>query len=684
MYSDNRFYRLPALRGPLGGSVLKYQKKVDFDLPVYLFKQGTNFESYDFFGSHPVLLDGEKGVLFRVWAPNAEAVSLVGDFNGWDPGALPMENVKDSGVWECFTTLVQEYDVYKYCVIQKGGKEVYKADPYAFHAETRPGNASKVYDLEGYKWGDGAWEKAEGKKDVVNAPMNIYELHAGSWRTYPDGNPFNYRDLAKELIPYIKEMGYTHVELMPVAEHPFDGSWGYQVTGYYAPTSRYGTPHDFMAFVDACHQNGIGVLMDWVPAHFPRDEFGLYMFDGTCCYEDRDPLRREHKEWGTMVFDYGRGEVQSFLISNALYWLRRFHIDGLRVDAVASMLYLDYNRKDGEWRPNKDGGHENLEAIAFLRKLNTAVFERVPGALMIAEESTAWPMVTRPPQDGGLGFNFKWNMGWMNDVLRYMSTDPLFRKGNHDKLTFSFFYAFSENFVLPISHDEVVHGKCSLINKMPGEYDQKFAQLRAFYGYMTAHPGKKLLFMGQEFGQFTEWSEEHGLDWNLLGYDRHRQLQAYVAKLNHLYRDLPAFWQADYGWEGFQWIVPDDNSQSVIVFRRMDLAGNEIIAACNFTPVTREDYQFGVPRPGAYKVLLSSDDESFGGSGVKLPAARSRKKPMHGLDNSISVTLPAFSAVYFSVPAEKKAVKKAPAKKAGAKAAGRPAAKKTAKKTVDQ
>ena len=674
-----------------GGSALKYQAKGDFDLPVYLFKQGNNFESYDFFGAHPVLLDGDKGVLFRVWAPHARGVSLVGDFNGWDPAALPMENVKDSGIWECFTTLVKEFDVYKYCVIQADGKEVFKADPYAFHAETRPGNASKVFDLEGYHWGDRDWQKAASKKDVLNVPMNIYEMHAGSWRTYPDGNPFNYRDLAAELIPYIKKMGYTHVELMPLAEHPFDGSWGYQVTGYYAPTSRYGTPHDFMAFVDAMHQNGIGVLMDWVPAHFPRDEFGLYQFDGTSCYEDQDPLRREHKEWGTMVFDYGRGEVQSFLISNALYWMRKFHIDGLRVDAVASMLYLDYNRRGGEWRPNKNGGNENLEAIAFLRKLNTAVFERVPGALMIAEESTAWPMVTKPPHDGGLGFNFKWNMGWMNDVLSYMSTDPLFRKGNHDKLTFSFFYAFSENFVLPISHDEVVHGKCSLINKMPGEYDQKFAQLRAFFGYMMAHPGKKLLFMGQEFAQFSEWTEAHGLDWNLLDYDRHRQMQDYVARLNRLYLDTAALWQIDYSWEGFQWIVPDDNSQSVIVFRRIDREGNEIIAACNFTPVTREDYQFGVPRRGSYKPVLSSDDAVFGGSGITLPTARSHKKPMHGLDYSIKVTLPAFSAVFYAVPAPKpepkkstrSTAKKPAAKKAAAKGSSA-RTKSKAKKNADQ
>ena len=665
--------------GPVGEHSVNYLKKGDFDLPVYLFKQGNNFECYDFLGAHPVVLDGDKGVVFRVWAPNAQAVSLVGEFNGWDPAAHPMENVKGSGVWETFSSLPGEFDIYKYYIVQKDGREVFKADPYAFHAETRPGNGSKVYDLEGYGWGDGAWQSERARTDTINAPMNIYEMHAGSWRTYPDGSPFNYSDLAGELIPYLLEMGYTHVELMPLAEYPFDGSWGYQVTGYYAPTSRYGAPKDLMHFVDLCHQSGIGVIMDWVPAHFPRDEFGLFMFDGTCCYEDSDPLRREHKEWGTMVFDYGRGEVQSFLISNALYWLRKFHIDGLRVDAVASMLYLDYNRKNGEWRPNKNGGNQNLEAVAFLQKLNQAVFARFPAALMIAEESTAWPMVTKPPKDGGLGFNFKWNMGWMNDMLRYMSTDPLFRKGNHDKLTFSFFYAFSENFVLPISHDEVVHGKCSLINKMPGSYDEKFAQMRLFFGYMMAHPGKKLLFMGQEFGQFTEWSEAHGLDWNLLGYDRHRQLRAFAARLGRLYRDTPALWQIDYGWEGFQWIVPDDNAQSVIVFRRIDRAGREIIAACNFTPVTRENYCFGVPRAGWYKPLLSSDEAQYGGAGTPLGAVRSKKVPLHGQEQSISVTLPAFSVVYLSAPAPA-AQKPAPAKKPAApKSAGRkPRAKKTA------
>ena len=637
---------------------MEYRQNGDFGLPVYLFKQGTNFESYDFFGVHPVLLDGEKGLMFRVWAPAAEAVSLVGEFNGWDPAAQPMENVHSSGVWELFTTLPREYDIYKYCVTQKGGKAVLKADPYAFHAETRPASGSRVVDIEGFHWQDAAWLRLRREQDPLNRPMSIYEIHAGSWRTYPDGSPLNYRALAGELIPYLKDMGYTHVELMPLAEYPFDGSWGYQVTGYYAPTSRYGTPADFMFFVDACHQNGIGVMLDWVPAHFPRDEFGLAKFDGTCCYENPDPLRGEHKEWGTLVFDFGSGAVQSFLISNALYWLQKYHLDGLRVDAVASMLYLDYGRKKGEWRPNKDGGRENLEAVTFLQRLNRAVGERAPGTLMIAEESTAWPLVTKPPVDGGLGFHFKWNMGWMNDVLHYMSTDPFFRKGIHDKLTFSFFYAFSENFILPISHDEVVHGKCSLLNKMPGTYDEKFAQLRAFYGYMAAHPGKKLLFMGQEIGQFSEWSEAHELDWNLLEYERHRQMQDCVRTLNHLYRNTPALWHADSSWDGFEWVVPDDNSQSVIVFRRKDGEGEELIAACNFTPVTRENYQFGVPRPGTYRVVFCSDDAQFGGSGIPLGTATSRQQPMHGLPHSIRVTLPAFCTVYFEVPPKEKVAAK--------------------------
>ena len=656
------------------------------DLPIYLFKQGNNFEAYRFFGAHFDCRGGDEGVVFRVWAPHAKAVSVVGDFNSWVPGSHPMARL-DEGVWEAFIPGIREYDVYKFCLTTRQDELVFKADPYAFHAETRPSNASKVYRLEGYEWNDGEWEARQKKRDPLTAPMNIYELHVGSWRLKENGDPYNYSELADELIPYLLDMRYTHVELLPITEYPYDGSWGYQVTGYYAPTSRYGTPKDFMNFVDKCHQAGLGVIMDWVPAHFPKDGFGLYMFDGEPCYEDPNPRRGEHKEWGTMVFNYGMPEVESFLVSSALYWVEQFHVDGLRVDAVASMLYLDYNRRDGEWEQNSKGGKENLEAIAFLQKLNSAILGRYPHKMMIAEESTAWPLVTKPASDGGLGFNFKWNMGWMNDMLSYMSTDPLFRSGNHNKVTFSFFYAFSENFILPISHDEVVHGKCSLINKMPGDYDAKFANLRTFYGYMMAHPGKKLLFMGQEFGQFIEWNEAKALDWMLLDYDRHRQLRQYVKDLNSLYRDLPDLWQVDYSWEGFQGVVPDDNAQSVIAFLRRDAAGHTTLVVCNFNPVLREGYQMGVPAAGTYRELLSSDDEAYGGGGVHNKPLRSHKKPMHGFDQSISVTLPPLSAVYFSVPqpkepkpAEKKAAKKTAKKPAAKKpAAKKPAAKKAAK-----
>ena len=661
---------------------MERKKTADEGYPIYLFFEGNNFEAQKFFGAHLLKRGGEEGVMFRLWAPHARAVSVVGDFNSWLPGSHPMEKVDEKGIWEVFVAGLKEYDVYKYCVITSDDRQVYKADPYAFHTETRPSNGSKVYQLEGYEWNDEAWMRAHKKADPINTAMNIYEMHMGSWKMKENGNPYTYTEMAAELIPYLKEMGYTHVELLPITEHPFDGSWGYQTTGYFAPTSRYGTPKDFMAFVDQCHQAGLGVIMDWVPSHFPKDGFGLYMFDGEACYEDPNPRRGEHKEWGTMVFNYGKPEVECFLVSSALFWIEQYHVDGLRVDAVASMLYLDYNRRDGEWEQNVKGGKENLEAIAFLQKCNTAILGRHPHKMMIAEESTAWPLVTKPAADGGLGFNFKWNMGWMNDMLSYMKTDPLFRAGNHNKVTFSFFYAFSENFVLPISHDEVVHGKCSLINKMPGDYEAKFANLRTFYGYMMAHPGKKLLFMGQEFGQFIEWDEKKQLDWMLLGYDKHHELQTYVKDLNHFYRETASLWQVDYSWEGFQWIVPDDNKQSVIAFLRRDAKGKMLLVVCNFNPVLRESYSMGVPNPGTYKELINSDDVKYGGTGVKNGSVKSVKGPMHGFDQHIEVTLPPLSTIYFSVPAARKKAGK-PAKAETAEAAkpekaAKPAATKTA------
>ncbi len=605
------------------------------------FFAGTDTHCYRWLGCHYA---GDGGYTFRVWAPAARAVSLIGDFNGWDPEATPMERAAD-GVFECSLQGIQPYACYKYHVVGANGEATDKCDPFAAHQETRPGTASKVFAVGGYSWGDGDWLRHKQEGTVYDCPMNIYEVHAGSWRRYADNNTFSYRKLAEELIPYVQDMGYTHIELLPIMEYPFDGSWGYQVTGYYAPTSRYGTPEDFMAFVDACHQAGLGVILDWVPAHFPKDACGLYRFDGSPCYEYADPRKGEHKEWGTCVFDYGKPQVRSFLISNALYWLEEFHIDGLRVDAVASMLYLDYNRRAGEWIPNCHGGNENLEAVAFLRQLNEAVFSAHPDALMIAEESTAWPMVSRPTCDGGLGFNYKWNMGWMNDMLRYAAMDPLFRKGNQNLLTFSMMYAFSENFVLPISHDEVVHGKGSLINKMPGTYEEKFAGLRVFLGYTMTHPGKKLLFMGSEFGQFKEWDFENGLDWLLLDYESHRMLRHYVRTLNHLYRETPALWENDFSWEGFQWIANDDNAQSVIAFRRIDRQGHELVTVCNFTPVCREHYRIGLPLGGNWVEVFNSDLAEFGGENRRNTKIRCEKKPWHGLDHSAELTLPPLSVL---------------------------------------
>ena len=622
------------------------KKHSENDVPLYLFHEGSNSNAYEYFGSHR---KNKNTVVFRVWAPDAKNVSVTGDFNDWSETENPMKQLKNSGgVWEAEIKNIKPYDMYKYCITAADGRTLMKCDPYGFHMETRPGTATKYYEIDDcYEWHDEKWVEGRNGKNIYESPVNIYEIHAGSWKQYDDGNFYSYRALSGALVPYVKKMGYTHIEFMPLTEYPFDGSWGYQVTGYFAATSRYGEPKDLMYLIDKCHGNGIGVILDWVPAHFPKDANGLYEFDGGPLYEYSDPRKGEHYGWGTRVFDFGKNEVRSFLMSSASFWLKKYHLDGIRIDAVASMLYLDYDRKDGEWVPNKNGGNENLEAVEFLQKLNENIFRDFPYAMMIAEESTSWPMVTKPVFSGGLGFNFKWNMGWMNDILRYFSLDGFFRKYNHDCITFSMFYAFSENFVLPISHDEVVHGKKSLIDKMPGSYDEKFAGVRAFLGYMMAHPGKKLMFMGQEFGQFIEWNYEKGLDWLLLDYPKHRALQNYFKKINEFYKANPAFWQIDYSWEGFSWISSDDKDNSVIAFRRIDEKGKEIIVVCNFTNVERCDYRIGIPKKGAYKIVFNSDDVDFGGEGKgNKGKLKTESINMHGFEQSISLDLPPMSAIY--------------------------------------
>ncbi|GAB6107863.1 1,4-alpha-glucan branching protein GlgB [Fusibacter bizertensis] len=582
----------------------------DGELDVHLFHEGTNYQSYNFFGAHKIHKFDMDAIRFVVWAPNAKEVHLVGDFNDWNDFGYPLQRISNSGVWHICVPGVSSYDRYKYRITTQNHEILFKADPYAFHAEERPNTASKYYDITGYQWHDEDWLEKRKHLDHHHRPMSIYEVNLLSWRKKNDGAQYSYHDLAQELIPYVKEMNFTHIELMPIMEHPYDGSWGYQVTGYYAPTSRYGTPKDFMYFVDTCHQNGIGIILDWVPCHYCKDAHGLYHFDGGAVFESPEYDRAHNDQWGTINFDYGRPEVQSFLISNLLYWLENYHIDGIRIDAVAYMLYLNFG---GKLLKNKYGGFENLDAIEFIKKMNAVVLEAYPDALLMAEESTAWPKVSGKTEEGGLGFNYKWNMGWMNDILEYMQLDPVYRKGFHRALTFTMTYAFSEFFVLPLSHDEVVHGKKSLLEKMPGTYYEKFANLRLLFAYMYAHPGKKLLFMGSEFGQFIEWNEWQALDWHLLEYTSHQSMQHFLKELNLVYKNHPSFYELDTTYDGYNWIEVDNSDESVISFERIDRSGNKIIAAFNFTPVSRDAHPIGVDRPGTYEVLLNTSDHRFGG-----------------------------------------------------------------------
>ena len=615
-------------------------------LASYLFHQGTNYKTYDFLGAHFTRENGQNGVVFRVWAPNAASVSVIGDFNGWDKTKNVMSLIDNDGVWEEFIAGVKEFDAYKYAVTSKRGKTVNKADPYAFHAETPPNTASKVYELSGYRWQDKEYFKNLLKNNSLNAPMNVYEVNLASWKRHKDGSYLTYNELKTELVDYVCEMNYTHVEFMPVAEYPFDGSWGYQVTGYYAITSRFGTPKEFMALVDEFHKRGIGVIVDWVPAHFPKDEHGLIEFDGEPLYENHGKDRQENANWGTRLFDYGRTEVQSFLVSNAVFMFDKFHVDGLRVDAVASMLYLDYDKKPGEWFPNVYGENKSLEAIAFFHKLNAEIFARFPYALMIAEESTANVKITGRIEDGALGFNYKWNMGWMNDALSYAATDPYFRKYHHNKLTFSMMYAYSENFVLPVSHDEVVHGKKSLLDKMPGDYEDKFAGNRAFMGYMISHPGKKLTFMGEEIGQFKEWDFADGIEFFLLDYPKHRELHEFYKELFAFYKNNDAFYSIDDNWTGFEWLDADNADNNVIAYKRKGASGEEIIAVISFNGVAIKNYVLPVDGK-KYKVVFNSDDKRFGGlNKVKKTVYNAQKAKDLKKPYKISLEMPKLSFVY--------------------------------------
>ena len=634
----------------------KAAAKEDFrigELDQYLFSMGTHYDIYKKMGAHEAVMNGKKGVYFAVWAPNAATVSVIGEFNGWREEANPMTRLEPSGIYEGFVVGAKVGMLYKVFIKTKDGRGLYKADPFANYAEQRPGTASRITDITKLRWSDAAWMEARKQRDNDSLPVSIYEVHPGSWKKHPHGEDedgfYNYREFAKSLAEYVKEMGYTHVELMGIAEHPFDGSWGYQVTGYYAPTSRYGTPEDFAYMVNYLHKQKIGVILDWVPAHFPRDAHGLEEFDGGCVYEYADPKKGEHPEWGTKVFDFGKSEVKNFLIANALYWVEHFHIDGLRVDAVASILYLDYGRENGQWTPNIYGGNKNLEAIEFFKHLNSVVLGRNHGAMMIAEESTAWPKVTGKPEEDGLGFSHKWNMGWMNDFLEYMKLDPYFRKWNHNKMTFSMTYAYAEKYILVLSHDEVVHLKCSMINKMPGLYDDKFANLRAGYAYMLGHPGKKLLFMGQEFAQLQEWSEARELDWYLLAEDKHQQMQNYVKALLHLYKKTPALYDADQDPCGFEWINADDADRSIFSFVRHSKDGkSNLLFVINFTPVARPDYRVGVPKRKQYRLVLDGDAAEFGGNTTERPVVyKAVKSECDGREYSFAYDLPAYGIAIF-------------------------------------
>ena len=644
---------------------------------TYLFNSGDNFKSYEMLGSHKVKIDGVDGWRFAVWAPKAVSVRVVGDFNDWNGYDKMLERIETSGVWYGFFTDIEEGMLYKYAIEAEDGETYYKADPYAVKSELRPGTASVTKDISNnYKWGDKAWISARGKNSTLTEPMNIYEIHIGSWKIHDDGSFYTYRELADELVPYVKKMGYTHIELMPITEYPFDGSWGYQVTGFFSATTRYGESEDLKYLIDKCHKNHIGIIMDWVPAHFPRDAHGLRMFDGTPVYEYADPRLGEHKDWGTMVFDYSKSEVISFLISSAYFWAEQYHIDGIRVDAVSSMLYRDYSRNDGEWVPNEYGGNGNLEAVDFLKKLNKIMGTEFPNFMMVAEESTAWPLVTAPPENDGLGFNYKWNMGWMNDTLRYMCMDPYFRKDNHSLLTFMMMYAYSENYILPLSHDEVVHGKGSMLNKMFGEYDEKFAAYRTLLGYYMTMPGKKMLFMGGEFGQMLEWRYDDQLEWNVLEIDKHKRLHQYVKDLNHFYMENKALWELDTSWDGFRWVNEADSENSVLSYiRRGRHAADNVVVVANFTPVERPIYKIGVPLAGEYEVVFHSSAVKYGGNKrITKKVYKTKNMQFSDMMYTIEVAIDGNSVMF---------LKKKPADKAAA-SKKKTTASKTAKKTTDK